>query len=93
MTQEWKFSKYYPSVKFNFEELADGFQKFIELELFDPLDFDHSKNRNQRNAKKGDFTWIVNKAILAIATPISDIPYLKDFKSKNQGKHFIPLYI
>lgn len=51
------------------------FDNFIKIKWFKPLSYDHKLMRIQRMPIKGDFNWIFDDTILALASPISDIPF------------------
>lgn len=75
LIQNWKFGRIYSSSVFSFSEIAEFLDKIISLNLWDPFKFDFKKNRENRKNINGDFTWIFDDIVLALATPQSNIPF------------------
>lgn len=72
---KWVFSQRYSDSFYTSTEIVGFFDSFVQNKWFDPLKYDHSKMRVQRDPIQGDFNWIFDKAILALASPISNIPH------------------
>lgn len=72
---KWTFSKLYNDSYFSCEELALYFDSFIQTKWFKPLLYNHELMRLQRRPSQGDFNWIFDDTVLALASPISDIPF------------------
>ena len=72
---QWKFGKIYPTAYFTFDEVIDFTDKIILNKLWDPLSFEAIQNRQNRNRARGDYTWILENSVLALATPHSNIPF------------------
>ena len=72
---KWKFSRLYERSTFTSEELIFYLDSFIKRKWFDPFAYDHLQMRFQRKPSEGDFNWIFDDCILALASPISNIPF------------------
>jgi len=48
---------------------------FQKHKWFNPFAYDHEKMIVQRDPIQGDFNWIFENTVLAMASPISNIPY------------------
>ena len=72
---KWTFSSLYNDSFFSCDEIAKYFNSYIKINWFKPLSYNHKLMRIQRFPSKGDFNWIFEDTILALASPISDIPF------------------
>ena len=83
---KWSFSSLYEDSFFSSDELIYYFDSFLKRKWFDPLGYYHMEMRMQREPTRGDFNWIFDDAVLALASPISSTPYNPNIVNTNSGR-------
>ena len=84
-SSSWKFGISYKTSEFSFEEISRYVCKYIDLNLFTPFKYEDQKIRNDRYPENGDRTWILDGVILALASPLSNQPYVHSESTINKG--------
>lgn len=72
---KFTFSERYSDASFSAEDLLRYFGSFLAHDWFRPLEYDHARARKQRSPSAGDFNWIFEGTVLALASPVSNVPF------------------